>query len=48
MLTQEMKEDLIAKINSTKDKNILEEVYRMLEVGFEEVDIIVVTDDQKE
>ena len=47
MLTKEMKEDLIAKINSTKDENILEEVYRILEVDFEEVDMIVLTEDQK-
>ena len=48
MLTKEMKQELIDKINSTKDENILEEVYRILEVGSEEVDMIVLTDEQKE
>jgi len=48
MLTKEMKQELIDKINSTKDENILEEVYRILEVGFEEVDMIVLTNEQKE
>ncbi len=48
MLTKEMKQELIDKINSTKDENILEEVYRILEVGFEEVDMIVLTNQQKE
>ena len=43
-----MKQELIDKINSTKDENILEEVYRILEVGFEEVDMIVLTNQQKE
>ena len=48
MLTKEMKQELIDKINSTKDENILEEVYRILEIGSEEVDMIVLTDEQKE
>ncbi len=48
MLTKEMKQQLIDKINSTKDENILEEVYRILEIETEEVDMIVLTDEQKE
>ena len=43
-----MKQQLIDKINSTKDENILEEVYRILEIETEEVDKIVLTDEQKE
>lgn len=48
MLTKEMKQELIDKINATKDENILEEVYRILEVGTEEDDMIILTDEQKE
>ena len=47
MLTKEMKKQLIDKIQSTEDANILEEVYRILEVSTQEVDMIVLTDDQK-
>ena len=47
MLTKEMKQELIDKINSTKDENILEEVYRILEIGSEEVDRVVLTDEQR-
>lgn len=43
-----MKQELIQKINSTEDKGILEEVYCILEMELEEVDIIPLTDDQKE
>ena len=48
MLTKAMKQELIDKINSIKDENMLEEVYRILEIGSEEVDMIVLTDEQKE
>ena len=47
MLTKEMKKQLIDKIQSTDDANILEEVYRILEVSTQEVDMIVLSDDQK-
>ena len=47
MLTKEMKKQLIDKIQSTEDANILEEVYRILEVSTQEVDMIVLSDDQK-
>ena len=47
MLTKEMKKQLIDKIQSTNDANILEEVYRILEVSTQEVDMIVLSDDQK-
>lgn len=43
-----MKQELIEKINSTKDKGILEEIYRILEIGYQEVDVVSLTDDQKE
>jgi len=38
---------LIDKINSTTDENILEEVYRILEIGTTEVEMIVLSDEQK-
>jgi predicted transcriptional regulator len=47
MLSKEMKKELIDKINSTKDENILEEVYRILEIGTTEVEMIVLSDEQK-
>lgn len=47
MLTNEMKQELIDKIKSTKDGNILEEVYRILEVGTQEVEMIVLSNEQK-
>lgn len=47
MLTKEMKKQLIDKIQSKEDANILEEVYRILEVSTQEVDMIVLSDDQK-
>jgi len=48
MLTKEMKLDLIDKIISTKDENILEEVFRILEVGTQEADLVVLSEEQKE
>ena len=48
MLTKEMKLDLIDKIISTKDEIILEEVYRILEVGTQEADFVVLSEEQKE
>ena len=47
MASQEMKNKLIDKIQSTEDANILEEVYRILEVSTQEVDKIILSDDQK-
>ena len=48
MLTEQMKQELIDRIKSTKDENILEEVYRILEVGTQEVEMIVLSAEQKE
>jgi predicted transcriptional regulator len=47
MLSEEMKKELIDKINATKDENILEEVYRILEIGTTEVEMIVLSEEQK-
>lgn len=47
MSSKEMKKKLIDKILSTDDHNILEEVYRILEVSTKEIDMIKLTDDQK-
>ena len=42
-----MRQQLIEKIKTTKDINILEEVYRILEVGTIEADEIVLSQEQK-
>ena len=42
-----MKQELIDKIKSIEDENILEEVYRILEVGSKEAEVIVLSDEQK-
>lgn len=47
MVNKEMKMQLIEKIQSTDDHNILEEMYKILEVSTQEVDMIVLTDEQK-
>ena len=47
MITSEMRQQLIEKIKTTKDINILEEVYRILEVGTIEADEIVLSQEQK-
>ena len=47
MSSQEMKKQLIDKIQLTDDDNILEEVYRILDVSTQEVDRIILSDDQK-
>lgn len=47
MLSKEMKQELIDKIKSIKDENILEEVYRILEIGSKEVDMIILSNEQK-
>lgn len=39
-----MKQELIDKINSTKDENILEEVYHFLEIETKDVEMIVLSD----
>lgn len=43
-----MKQELIDKIKSITDENILEEVYRIIEVGNEDVDRIMLSNQQKE
>ena len=48
MIKSEMKQQLIEKIKSTEDDNILEEVYRILEVGTIEVNEIILSDKQRE
>ncbi len=47
MLTNEMKQELIDKIKSTQDENILEEIYRILEIGTSEPEMIVLSNEQK-
>lgn len=48
MFTNQMKQELIDKIKSITDENILEEVYRIIEVGNEDVDRIMLSNQQKE
>lgn len=48
MFTNQMKQEIIDKIKSITDENILEEVYRIIEVGNEDVDKIVLSNQQKE
>ena len=47
MSSQELKKKLIEKIQSTDNDSILEEVYRILEVSTEDVDMIMLSEDQK-
>lgn len=48
MLTQELKKQLIDKIQSTDDNNILEDVYRILEVGTLDIETVILSNSQKE
>jgi hypothetical protein len=47
MLTQELKKQLIDKIQSTDDNSILEDVYRILEVGTLDIEMVVLSNNQK-
>ena len=47
MSTTELRKRLIEKIQDTSDENILAEVYRILEVSYQDEEIIVLTDAQK-
>jgi hypothetical protein len=47
MLTQELKKQLIDKIQSTEDNSILEDVYRILEVGTLDIEMVVLSNSQK-
>ena len=47
MSTGEMRQQLIEKIKTIEDDNILEEVYRILEVGTTEIEQIVLSEAQK-
>ena len=48
MFTNQMKQELIDKIISITDENILEEVYRIIEVGGKDIDRVVLSNQQKE
>lgn len=48
MQTSKIKQELIDKIQSTKDTCILEEVYRILEVSTMEAETVVLSDKQIE
>ena len=48
MFTNQMKQELIDKIISITDENILEEVYRIIEVGGKDIDRVVISNQQKE
>lgn len=47
MSSKELRKQLIEKIESLEDDKILEEVYRILEVGTQEVDVITLSPNQK-
>ena len=48
MFTNQMKQELTDKIISITDENILEEVYRIIEVGGKDIDRVVLSNQQKE
>ena len=48
MLTTEMKDKLIRKIQTTKNEDVLEEIYRILEVDEQEGDSVELTEWQKQ
>lgn len=48
MFTDQMKQELIDKIKSIEDENVLEEVYRILKVGTGEQEMIILSSDQKD
>ena len=43
----DLKEQLIKKIQATTDKDILEEVYRLLEINFNDDEVYHLTTEQK-
>lgn len=47
MSSAEIKKQLIEKIQSTEDENLLEEVYRILEMNTQDFDKIMLSDFQK-
>ena len=47
MLTLELKKQLIEKIESTDDNAILEEVYRILDIGEDNFDIYHLSSEQR-
>lgn len=47
MSTVELRKRLIDKIQKTKDERILEEVYRLLELENEDMEMYKLNDDQK-
>jgi predicted transcriptional regulator len=47
MSTAELRRRLVEKIQTTSDENILEEIYRILEVSSEEEDPIMLSGEQK-
>lgn len=47
MFPNQMKQELIDKIISITDENILEEVYRIIEVGGKDIDRVVLSNQKK-
>ncbi len=47
MLTVELKKQLIEKIESTNDDSILEEVYRILDIGEDNFEVYCLSNEQK-
>ena len=46
MPTSELRNRLIEKIQSTNDEGLLEEAYRLLEAGFDDIEIYKINDAQ--
>jgi hypothetical protein len=47
MSTLEIKKKLISKIKLTKNQNLLEEIYRLLELEYDDMEILELSEDQK-
>ncbi|MCB0489050.1 MAG: hypothetical protein R2820_14615 [Cyclobacteriaceae bacterium] len=47
MSTTELRKKLIQKINTTEDQDILEEVFRLLEIEGEDISTYKLSEDQK-
>ena len=46
MEIKELKNKVLKKLTGVKDKNLLEEVYRLLETGNDETDLYILNEDQ--
>ena len=47
MSTTEIKNRLIDKIKSTKNQDLLEEIYRLLELEYDDLEVLELSEEQK-